>query len=293
MQVSESDQPDPTAADLAGSYPLSGDGLVYRALADGDHRAAEMLYRISLEQRAYNARLCYYEAMAIAFGAMRSAIRSARAEGVIAFSYAPLGDVLEAVRKPLSDNGFSPRWTSRQRLPEEGKPEMVEVTCILTHVRGHSEASTLVRPVVVPIGRSGTPILSPEQALGKVVTYLERRTLLDVCGMASTDEDVETPIGEQAEPEWNPIAALDAIRTADRQRLQVIRREILDGGGPTVGHNLPARAREVLGKPYQARLRELDADDEAAKKTAADGAGGEDAPPATEPAHHEQHHERA
>lgn len=93
------------------------------------------------------------------------------------FSHATLADVADGVCATLSKHGLSHRWETKQ---ENG---IITVTCVMTHVDGHEERTTL----------SGAPDDSGKknaiQQVASTVTYLERYTLMAACGLAAKDMD--------------------------------------------------------------------------------------------------------
>ena len=60
---------------------------------------------------------------------------------------------------------------------------MIRVTCVLSHILGHSERVTLQASPDQSGGKNNI------QAVGSTVTYLERYTLLAVTGLATAEQD--------------------------------------------------------------------------------------------------------
>ena len=111
--------------------------------------------------------------------------------------YASLDQICDAVGPALSQHGLSHRW----RMEQEEKGA-IRVFCVVTHKMGHSEE----------VFMSGMPDTSGSknaiQAAASTVSYLERYTLLAVCGLTARDMDndgaggsggVETVTEEQAD----------------------------------------------------------------------------------------------
>jgi hypothetical protein len=92
--------------------------------------------------------------------------------------HATLGAVCAAAVAGLAKVGISHRWDLKQL--DGGR---VEVTCVLTHVGGHSKSTTL----------SGSPDASGKknniQQVASTITYLERYTLLACTGLATEAQD--------------------------------------------------------------------------------------------------------
>lgn len=98
------------------------------------------------------------------------------AKGKVGYSHASLANVVEKVTVELSKYGLSASWRTKQN----GK---IEVTCRITHVKGHSEETTLVADA----DDSGSK--NKIQAIGSTISYLERYSLLAVLGLATYGQD--------------------------------------------------------------------------------------------------------
>jgi hypothetical protein len=99
--------------------------------------------------------------------------------GRVNYKYATLDQVSDKIGHALSVHGLSHRWDIKQI---QGS---VAVTCILTHVLGHSESVTMEGPSDM----SGSK--NPIQAVVSTTTYLQRSTLLAVsgCAVKGMDDD--------------------------------------------------------------------------------------------------------
>ena len=125
------------------------------------------------------------------------------------YSHATLGGVCEAVIESLAGHGIAHSWDTVQ--PENG---MIAVKCTLTHLMGYSQATTIEGPPDNSGHKSGV------QQIGSTVTYLQRYTLLAVCGLATKDildndgrQTGGAPAGVNKETE-EPTAALLAVAKA-------------------------------------------------------------------------------
>ena len=97
--------------------------------------------------------------------------------GKTEYSHATLANVTGKINASLSAHGLSAAWETHQ---ENGS---VSVTCRITHVKGHSEETTLTASP----DTSGSK--NPIQAIGSTISYLERYTVLALTGLASKDMD--------------------------------------------------------------------------------------------------------
>jgi len=97
-------------------------------------------------------------------------------KGDVEYSHASLANVTDKISAELSKHGLSASWSTKQN-------GSVSVTCKITHIKGHSEETTLSAPA------DGSGSKNAIQAIGSTITYLERYTLLALTGLATRDMD--------------------------------------------------------------------------------------------------------
>lgn len=106
--------------------------------------------------------------------------------GQYEFSYAPLDSILEAVRKPLSDNGLVV-----VQLLDDG-----DLVTMLLHDSGERLSGSMALPQTTDI-----------QGLGSAITYLRRYAIQALLGIAAEeDDDGNRSIGNEVG--HTPVAAL-------------------------------------------------------------------------------------
>lgn len=102
------------------------------------------------------------------------------------YKYAPLSDIAHQIRDTLRDCGL----TYRFRVLDDG--ETITVTCIVSHIEGHCEETTM----------SGSPDTSGQknaiQSRGSAVTYLQRYTLIGALGLTTADEDMDARVAHES-----------------------------------------------------------------------------------------------
>lgn len=115
--------------------------------------------------------------------------------------YAPLEEIDATARPVAHAHGLTWKWNQRV----EG--EMMHVDCILFHVAGHHEVSSVTVPVE---SKSGA---SPQQKYGAAQTYGMRYSLMSALGLTSADEDVDgqAPKGSGEKISEEQIADLKAL----------------------------------------------------------------------------------
>jgi hypothetical protein len=91
--------------------------------------------------------------------------------------YATLAGTLSAISGTMENCELSHTWET------DNEGQDVKVTCILTHILGHSQQATLT----AGIDTSGSK--QPIQGVGSTVSYLQRYTLYSVLGITSKEMD--------------------------------------------------------------------------------------------------------
>lgn len=109
--------------------------------------------------------------------------------GQTKYDHATLDNVADALSPALGRHGLSYSWET-----EQADGGLIKVTCVLTHVQGHSERVSL------QAGPDQSGAKNSIQAVGSTVTYLQRYTLLAATGMATKDQDADAV-------DYEPIAA--------------------------------------------------------------------------------------
>ena len=96
--------------------------------------------------------------------------------GRVGYSHASLANVTEKITAELSKHGLSASWKVKQN-------GAISVTCIITHVKGHSEDVTLTA------NADNTGSKNDIQAIGSTISYLQRYSILCATGLATFDQD--------------------------------------------------------------------------------------------------------
>lgn len=99
--------------------------------------------------------------------------------GATEYYYAPLADIDRQIKQPLKDCGLTKRW---EVLDNAGE---IKVTCIITHIDGHSERTTMTANP----DTSGSK--NPIQARGSAIEYMKRYTLTSALGITTADTDID------------------------------------------------------------------------------------------------------
>lgn len=92
--------------------------------------------------------------------------------------YAPLGDIVAQIREPLAKCGLSYRF-------EQDHNQGIKVTCIVSHIEGHSEITEMSANADTSGSKNGI------QAIASTVTYLSRYTLTAALGIVTADADMD------------------------------------------------------------------------------------------------------
>lgn len=157
---------------LADTTPT---GMLARAVSAG--ASIEVLEKLmALQERweANQARKAFDEAVSCAKAEIPPIQRNAT--GHNSKKYADFSAIAKIVDPVLSKYGLSYRFRTVQN-------ERINVTCILAHKSGHSEETTLAGPP------DSTGSKNAIQAIGSTLTYLQRYSLVQMLGLAASDDD--------------------------------------------------------------------------------------------------------
>ena len=175
--------------EVLGQQQITPMGMLEKALASGATiEVLERLMALSERWQVNQAQRAFSEALSSARGTMPFITKNNQVSfgaGKTQYKYEDLAEIISQVTPSLSQNGLSFRWRT-----DSDTPGYVTVTCILSHREGHSEENSLSGPYDV----SGNK--NPIQAIGSVVTYLQRYTLKASLGVAAGHDDD----GRQGEP---------------------------------------------------------------------------------------------
>ena len=172
-----------------GNSPVdmtASSNLISLAIEKGsDLDKLEKMLMLKERYDALEAKKAYHQAMAN-FKANPPKINKDKtvAYGNTKYNHASLANVTEKISEGLSKWGLSASWQTQQN-------GAIQITCKITHIKGHSEETTLS----APSDTSGSK--NAIQAIGSTITYLERYTLLALTGLATFEQDDD---GKTAEP---------------------------------------------------------------------------------------------
>ena len=110
----------------------------------------------------------------------------------VRYFYAPLDDIIEQVKGPLADHGFSYRLGQEVDKPKVG---WLTVSCTATHALGHSETEKFELPL------GAAQFMTAQQEVGAARTFGSRYCFLGVFGIMTGDEDNDANSIEPAKKE--------------------------------------------------------------------------------------------
>lgn len=100
------------------------------------------------------------------------------------YAYAPLADIDRQIKPAMKDCSLTKRW----EIKDSG--EDIEVACIITHINGHSEVTSMRAKA----DTSGSK--NPIQARGSAIEYMKRYTLIGALGITTADSDIDGRLPE-------------------------------------------------------------------------------------------------
>lgn len=95
------------------------------------------------------------------------------------YHYAPLATITRQLTEVLKSNDLSYRWEIND------DKDTIKVTCIVSHVAGHSERTTMTASPDTSGNKQAI------QARGSAIEYLKRYTLIGALGLSTADSDVD------------------------------------------------------------------------------------------------------
>jgi hypothetical protein len=97
----------------------------------------------------------------------------------VKYNYAPLADVVRQIKDSCRECGLSYRWEISDTKEE------IKVTCLVTHIDGHTEQTTMTA------NPDDSGKKNKIQQRGSSIEYLKRYTLIGALGLSTTDSDVD------------------------------------------------------------------------------------------------------
>lgn len=183
-----------TVAPTAVAQAATPFELIAHAVQSGqmDVETVKELVALQREMKADAAREAFVKAMA-AFQSKCPTVDKTKKvlnkDGTVRWQYAPLDKIVEAVRPMLEENGLA--YTIQAAQDDKS----VAVTCIITHVLGHSESSSFT----TPIDKEG--YMTAPQKVASALTYGKRQAFCNALGILTGDEDTDaTDVGKDKKP---------------------------------------------------------------------------------------------
>lgn len=108
-------------------------------------------------------------------------------------AFAPLEDIVELTKQMIQKHGFTYRWNTEEH------DNRIKVTCIATHVLGHSESVDMSSEVEETVtGKdSGKATKSAPQRAASTITFLRRYTFVHMFGITVAGEDFDGRMEKQ------------------------------------------------------------------------------------------------
>lgn len=170
--------------------------------------ALQERYEANEARKAFVAAMARFKAEPIIV-AKDSTVDFTSQKGRTHYKHASLAAVVDAVVSRMGQFGLSHKWDVKQG---DG---CVTVSCVITHEFGHSEAVTMSGPR----DESGNKNLL--QQIASSVTYLQRYTLMSLCGLASKEMDDDAGGAGHQEPAISADQATELRDLAKEARADV------------------------------------------------------------------------
>ena len=160
--------------------------IIDRAAKDPAFDVAKLDHLLQVKERwdAAEAKKAYVTAVA-QFKTESVVVKKDKKNAQYNSMYTSIGNLVNVLSAALSKYGLSARWDLDQS-------NGIKVTCILTHVQGHSESTSMSGPA----DNSGAK--NPLQQIKSTVTYLRIATLEAITGTASKEGALDDDGGDKS-----------------------------------------------------------------------------------------------
>lgn len=157
-------------------------------LAVVNNASIDALEKIMLLKERWDkeqARIAFYTAMSL-FQSKCPIIKRTKEggrtkDGVVAYKYAPIEDMVEQTKELIGECGFSYTLDTPITL-DDG----VEIKIKVSHIAGHSEITTVKMPFV-----KENNLLSPPQMIGATMSYAKRYAFANAFGIITGEDDTD------------------------------------------------------------------------------------------------------
>lgn len=140
----------------------------------------EKLLDLQMKWEANVARKKFFEALSAFQNEMPVVTKNKAVKfNQTSYNYATLDNIISEIKQHLNKNGLAYRW-------EFEDADKIVVKCIITHIAGHSESTTMSSST----DKSGSK--NDIQSRGSSLTYLQRYTLIGALGIGTAQDDVDT-----------------------------------------------------------------------------------------------------
>lgn len=208
--------------------------LIERAATSNDIDVDKLDKLLSVKERwdAQQAKREFDSAMSLFHSKAPTIERKAKGHNG---KYAKLHHAIETIQPIMRECGLSHSWRTTQN------DNLVTVTCIVTHVGGHSEQTSLSSAPDTSGGKNSI------QAIASAVSYLERYTLFAILGLASAefdDDGQRTSAGPTISDE-QLVELRDELDAAGRTEADYLRFAKLNSLDELPAKNFAAAVRDI------------------------------------------------
>lgn len=151
-----------------------------QALISKGMKPEDLMKLLAVQERhdANEARKAFHKAMAD-FKMNAPEITKDKTNNQYGSKYTSLSNLVNTVNPVLSKHGLTASWEIDQL------ETLIKVTCVITHELGHSEKSSMSSPPDTSGAKNNI------QQIKSAITYLKGVTFESICGLASTDGNVD------------------------------------------------------------------------------------------------------
>lgn len=166
----------------------------------------QALLQMQNEWNKEKARMDFLEAFSKFQSDVKPVLKTSKVQyttqrGTTNFKFAPLSEIIASIMPTLSDCGLSVRWENKDNGTH------LEVTCIVSHISGHSISCSMSGEPDTSGGKNNI------QAKGSTMTYLQRYTMNMALAISTEDDNDGAGASQQASKRIPTSEQFEIIKT--------------------------------------------------------------------------------
>lgn len=143
----------------------------------------ERLFALREKVKAEQAKEAFVTALATFQSEIKTIAKTKKVmgkDGKLRYMFAPMDSIIDQVKKPMGEHGFSYTWSV-----DNSQPGFVTAVCTITHSLGHSQTSDFKIPI------DADAYMTAPQKVASALTFAKRYSFCNALGISTGDEDTD------------------------------------------------------------------------------------------------------